>query len=173
MMKDQSNQLRYTTLGNIYKWLDKGKGWTDSEINDLIDKEFVMDFTKNSGSKHYYEIDRLVLTQKFLEEIFIDCNFAFDEIFEIYPDSTTINGQIAFLKGVDPDDVAKQYTKAIKGSLVKHNEVKELIVFGKQHDLIKHRIDRFVTGRIWEGLKSLRNEQNFNTKADDRYREEQ
>jgi hypothetical protein len=170
-MKDQSNQLRYTTLGNIYKWTEKGKGWTETEITDLIQKEFVIDFTKSSSSTNYYEIDRLVLTQKFLDEIFIDCNFAFEEIFELYPDSTTINGQVAFLKGVDPDEVAKQYTKAIKGSVAKHNEVKELIVFGKQFDLIKHRIDRFVTGRIWEGLKTLRDEQNFNSKADDRYKE--
>lgn len=155
MIRDKESNLRYATVGNIYKYCDKGTGWSNSDVEDLIEKGYLIDTTK---TKDTYAIDRLILTEKFVDLMFINANFAFEEFFEAYPNSTMIDGKAAFLKAVDPDVVAERYKKAIKNSAVKHAEIMEIIAYAKENNLINMRVDKFVMGKLWEAIKTQRDE---------------
>jgi hypothetical protein len=158
MIKDPNGKLKYTIAGNIYKWLDKGKGWTEAEIEDLISKDYVVSVAKGD-----YSIDQLVLTNKFVDIMFISTGDAFEELLELYPPTVTIDGKGFMLKACDLEACSKAYLKAIKNSNRKHKEVLELIEYGIENKLINIKIDKFIGGKIWEDLRRLKEKDNGTT----------
>lgn len=152
MAKDlQDGRLKYTIAGNIYKWLDKGQGWTESEIADLIKKEYVISISKSN-----YEIDQLVLTNKFVDLMFINTGDAFEELLELYPPTVTVQNTTFMTKACDLDACSKAYSKAIKNSNRKHQEVIELLKYGIEKKLVNTKIDKFVSGKLWEDLRRIK-----------------
>lgn len=151
MIKDPTGKFKYTNVGNIYKWLDKGQGWTENEIIDLINKDYVVSVAKGN-----FAIDQLILTSKFVDLMFISSGDAFEEVLELYPPTVTINGKGFMLKACDLDECSKAYLKAIKNSSRKHQEVLECIKYGVDKGLINTKIDKFVSGRLWEDLRKMK-----------------
>jgi hypothetical protein len=158
MIKDPNGKLKYTIAGNIYKWLDKGSGWTEAEIENLISKDYVVSVAKGD-----YSIDQLVLTNKFVDIMFISTGDAFEELLELYPPTVTIDGKGFMLKACDLEACSKAYLKAIKNSNRKHKEVLELIEYGIENKLINIKIDKFIGGKIWEDLRRLKEKDNGTT----------
>lgn len=151
MIKDPTGKFKYTNVGNIYKWLDKGQGWTENEIIDLINKDYVVSVAKGN-----FAIDQLILTSKFVDLMFISSGDAFEEVLELYPPTVTINGKGFMLKACDLEECSKAYLKAIKNSNRKHQEVLECIKYGVEKGLINTKIDKFVSGRLWEDLRKMK-----------------
>lgn len=146
--------LKYKTIGNIYKWSEQGEGWTLEEVEDLIKKDYVFGI-KTSGT---YPIDQLLLTQKFSDLMFINSNFAFDEILEIYPDSFLIQNQTVFTKAGDLDKVRENYFKLIKGSLIKHEEIKQIISYAKERGLCNYKLENFLSKGVVDTIKKMMEE---------------
>ena len=165
MIKDkESGKLGYDKFSNIYKWLNasntiKGAGWIKSEIQDLIDKEYVIalsqETTENGKLKENYSIDQLILTNKFSDLIFINGNFAFEEILELYPDTFLIKEQTVFTKTGDLDKLSDAYSKAIKNSIHKHKEMLELIDFAKSHNLCNMKLENFLGKGVIDSIKKM------------------
>lgn len=140
--------LKYKNVGNIYKWTDKGSGWTTAEIDDLIAKDYVF------GIKPY-EIDQLILTQKFSDIMFINGIFAFEEILEIYPDTFQIQTQTVFTKSGDLDKVQQNYTKLIGNSITKHEEIKTIILYAKERGLCNYKLENFLSKGVLDSIRKM------------------
>lgn len=149
MVKDGTN-LRFTKGGLIYKWSNEGAGWTKDEIKDLVTKDYVISLSQD------YAYDQLILTSKFVDMMFINGGEAFEELLDIYPDTFMVNGSQVFTKTVDLDEFEKLYVKAIKNSQAKHEEVKELVLYGLEKGLLKMKIDKFIQGKVWESIRKIR-----------------
>lgn len=153
-MVKSGTTLKFTKGGLIYKWSNEGAGWTKDEIKDLVAKEYVISLSTD------YAYDQLILTSKFVDLMFINGGEAFEELLELYPDTFSINGQTIFTKTIDLDEQEKLYVKAIKNSQSKHEEVKKMLIFAKEKGgLLNLKIDKFISGKIWEAIKKIKEEQ--------------
>ncbi len=162
-MSKVNNQLRFKKIGNIYKWSAEGTGWSEKEIEDLIKKDFVFavkgKHIDDQGNESYkYFIDQLLLTQKFSDLMFINANFAFEEILEIYPDTINVQGTTYFTKSGDLDKLALDYCKLIKNSLHKHEEVKGIVAFARERGYCNTHIAKFLTKGTIDSIKKIMEE---------------
>jgi len=157
----KSNSLRFKKIGNIYKWSKEGKGWTEQEIEDLIAKDYLFGIkSKQTNGTITYSIDQLILTQKFSDIMFVNSNFAFEEILDIYPDTFQIQGQTVFTKSGDLDKVQQNYFKLIRGNTVKHEEIKYIITYAKERGLCNYKLENFLTKGVIDTIKKMIGESN-------------
>lgn len=157
----KSNSLRFKKIGNIYKWSKEGKGWTEQEIEDLIAKDYLFGIkSKQTNGTITYSIDQLILTQKFSDIMFVNSNFAFEEILDIYPDTFQIQGQTVFTKSGDLDKVQQNYFKLIRGNTVKHEEIKYIITYAKERGLCNYKIENFLSKGVIDTIKKMIGESN-------------
>lgn len=157
----KSNSLRFKKIGNIYKWSKEGKGWTEQEIEDLIAKDYLFGIkSKQANGTITYSIDQLILTQKFSDIMFVNSNFAFEEILDIYPDTFQIQGQTVFTKSGDLDKVQQNYFKLIRGNTVKHEEIKYIITYAKERGLCNYKIENFLSKGVIDTIKKMIGESN-------------
>lgn len=151
------DKLKYKRIGNIYKWSSEGKGWTKEEIEDLISKDYVFgikSINPSDGNLTYF-VDQLILTQKFSDLMFINANFAFEEILEIYPDTFVVNQSTVFAKSGDLEKVALNYSKLIKNSIAKHEEVKNIILYAKERGLCNYKLENFLSKGVIDSIKKM------------------
>jgi hypothetical protein len=149
-MVKQGVSLKFTKGGLIYKWSNEGAGWTKDEIKDLVTKDYVISLSQD------YAFDQLILTSKFVDLMFINGGEAFEELLELYPDTFMVNSTKVFTKTVDLEELEKNYVKAIKNSQKKHEEVKEILTYAIEKNLLNMKIDKFIAGKVWESVKKMR-----------------
>ena len=149
-MVKQGVSLKFTKGGLIYKWSNEGAGWTKDEIKDLVTKDYVISLSQD------YAFDQLILTSKFVDLMFINGGEAFEELLELYPDTFMVNSTKVFTKTVDLDELEKNYVKAIKNSQSKHEEVKEILTYAIEKNLLNMKIDKFIAGKVWESIKKIK-----------------
>jgi len=158
----KTNSLKFKKIGNIYKWSEQGKGWSKEEIEDLIQKDYLFGIKSlqktDKGEEYTYSIDQLLLTQKFSDLMFINSNFAFDEILEVYPDTFQIQNQTVFTKSGDLTKVQENYFKLIKGSILKHEEIKQIILYAKERGLCNYKIENFLSKGVVDSIKKMMGE---------------
>lgn len=85
------------------------------------------------------------------------------ELFETYPTYTVINGRTFSLRNItknfkDLDDMCWKYGKMIKFNQQKHEEIIELLEYGKENDLIHSGICDFILSQGWVALETYRDE---------------
>ena len=85
------------------------------------------------------------------------------ELFEAYPPFTVINGKTFSLRNIsknfrDLDDMCWQYGKVIKFNQQKHEEIMELLEFGKENNLIHSGISDFILSQGWMALQVYKDE---------------
>lgn len=148
------NKVTYTQASSLYKWISEGKHTISIvEIEDLIKLEYVFAIKQNGK----YEIDQLILTEKFSDLMFVSLD-AFDEIIDLYPDKIIINGQTVFTKAGDLDKVGVNYLKLIKNNLSKHEQIKKVIAFAKERNLCNYKLENFLSkGVIDTIIKDMEN----------------
>lgn len=148
MCKSQG-KTTYTKVGNIYKWIAEGKAWNHEEVEELIKLNYVIGFPINGK----YQIDQLILTEKFFDLMFIDTEDAFNEILDLYPDRMIINNQTTFTKAGDLSKVAENYAKLIRNNLSKHEEMKKLVKYAAERGLCKYKIENFLSKGVIDAIK--------------------
>lgn len=131
----------------------ESNGWSVAEIKDLVDKGFLLDISKSGIS-----LDKLILTSKFSENNVENDIFAFEDFFKSYPSTIQIKNDTAFLKAVDPETIEKLYNDLIQSSVYTHQEFMELLEYGKERGLVRVRIDKYFTARIWETIQIMKDE---------------
>ncbi len=131
----------------------ESNGWSVAEIKDLVDKGFLLDISKSGIS-----LDKLILTSKFSENNVENDIFAFEDFFKSYPSTIQIKNDTAFLKAVDPEAIEKLYNDLIQSSVYTHQEFMELLEYGKERGLVRVRIDKYFTARIWETIQIMKDE---------------
>lgn len=83
------------------------------------------------------------------------------ELFMSYPTTTIINGKVFSLRNITKlyksiDDMSFQYGKMISFNPDKHQEIMELLEYGKENNLISGGICDFIASMKWEDLKELK-----------------
>ena len=85
------------------------------------------------------------------------------ELFEAYPPFTIINGKTFSLRNIsknfkDLDDMCWNYGKSIRFNQQKHEEIMELLEFGKENNLIHSGISDFILSQGWMALQVYKDE---------------
>ena len=169
MVKNKQGKVTYDIAGNVYRWQDKGKGWTQAEIQDLVSKDYIIAFKKNytidNQTIYGYMMDDLILTDKFAEIMFIDTEDAFKEILELYPDTMVVKGTTVFTKSGDLDKVSDEYCKLIKSNLYEHEKIKLVVTYAKERSLCNMKLDKFLSKGVIDPIKKMM-EENYDSGGD-------
>ena len=85
------------------------------------------------------------------------------ELFNEYPPFIIINGKTFSLRNIAKnyksfDDFCWDYGKNIKFNQEKHNQILELVKYGKENNLINSGICDFIISHQWETIELLRDE---------------
>ena len=93
------------------------------------------------------------------------------ELFETYPQTTVINGNVTTLRGVSRhfnslEDCYIRYGKTIGWNPEKHEYIIELVKWGKENNIINQSLSSFVINNAWLDLEALRNGDSSNINFD-------
>ena len=88
-----------------------------------------------------------------------------EELFSAYPQFAVINGTSVGIKSISkkfdsPEDFFRAYGKTIKWNNEVHNNILELIKWGKENNVINYTLASFLIDRKWEELQALKDGDN-------------
>lgn len=142
--------LRTCSKGNTREMLIKlqdcgiiNKSFKIPEIGAYIDPHSIP-FNKNV-IKDYYK-----------------CSFeAGKELFEVYPQFATINGNVVGIRSVSKkydslEDFYRAYGKIISWNPEKHRDIINLVMWGKENNIINCTLANFIIDQKWNDLKAMR-----------------
>lgn len=107
--------------------------------------EQVIPSTKNTFQLDYFEV-----TEKLAKELFFEVDKHIDELYEVYPAFTIIDGRQAFLTSADRNLMSILYAKNIKRDINIHNEV--IAKLKANQGNINMKIENFIKAKLWEKL---------------------
>ena len=122
------------------------------------------------GSK--LDIEDIPFNQNFLKK-FHRASFEMGkELFDVYPQSTVVNGQVYNLKRVSRkfdslEDAFNKYAKYISNNNDTHQEILELVKWGIDNGYNFTTLDSFIVDNSWLAIKAMKegNGINVNTEA--------
>lgn len=131
---------------------------TSLQDKGVINKSYVIPQTGEVFNPQDVDFNKNVLNQFFQHSQDLGM-----ELFEAYPPFTIINGKTFSLRNIsknfkDFDDMAWNYGKAIRFDQNKHEEIMELLEFGKENNLIHSGISDFILSRGWLALQVYKDE---------------
>jgi hypothetical protein len=135
-------------------WVNEG-GFKTEEIDDLIKKGLIIHF--NPTARQYDTRDMMV-SEVFAEEVLVEPEDAWRELFDAYPANLIVNGNKVPAKTLTYTDslgVEKTYIGYIKKNKFLHARVISAINVWKaaNNGFATIKIDKFVMGRYWEEIE--------------------
>lgn len=117
-------------------------------------------------------IEDIPFNQNFQKQYFRASFEMGEELFNAYPQSTVVNGQIYNLKRVSRkfdslEDAFAKYAKYIHNSPEIHREVIDLVKWGIDNEYNFTTLDSFIVDNSWKAIKAMKegNGINVNTEA--------
>ncbi len=106
-----------------------------------------------------YEIP---MNKTFTKTIFKASFIIGKELFEVYPQFATINGNLVGIRTIAKkfdslEDAYFRYGKEIKWNPEKHSQIIELIEWSKEHNLLNCSLASFIINNGWNDLEALKN----------------
>jgi len=106
-----------------------------------------------------YEIP---MNKTFTKTIFKASFIIGKELFEVYPQFATINGNLVGIRTIAKkfdslEDAYFRYGKEIKWNPEKHSQIIELIKWSKEHNLLNCSLASFIINNGWNDLEALKN----------------
>lgn len=157
-----------------YEWLQRYSQTIKLRpiLESLRDKGIILKSWKIPVEGSKLDIEDIPFNQNFQKQYFRASFEMGQELFEAYPQSTIVNGQVYNLKRVSRkfdslEDAFAKYAKYINNSPEKHQEVLELISWGIENGYSFTTLDAFIIDNSWEAIKAMRsgNSINVNTNA--------
>lgn len=139
------HEKRYDLL---YKIANEGHYFEPAMIDDLEDKELVVNCNRSSKSMYadYYEV-----TDKFIELFYEATMRNAEEFWDTYPGYITINNKKIPAKGVNKEEFMKQYHQHITSN-DKHELVIASLRFAVDNKLIAIRIDKWLQSEAYNDV---------------------
>lgn len=141
-------------------------------LESLREKGIILKSWKlpKEGSK--LDIEDIPFNQNFLKK-FHRASFEMGkELFDVYPQSTVVNGQVYNLKRVSRkfdslEDAFNKYAKYISNNNDTHQEILELVKWGIDNGYNFTTLDSFIVDNSWLAIKAMKegNGINVNTEA--------
>lgn len=128
----------------------------------LQEKEILLKSCKIAKEGEEFDPYSLQLNKNFVKNLY-KCSFTLGkELFEEYPAFAIINNSYTSLRGVSKhfnslEDAYIKYGKSIKWNPEIHNEIIELVKWGKEHNMINQSLGSFVVNNGWHDLKAIMN----------------
>ena len=157
-----------------YEWLQRYSQTIKLRpiLESLRDKGIILKSWKIPVEGSKLDIEDIPFNQNFQKQYFRASFEMGQELFEAYPQSTIVNGQVYNLKRVSRkfdslEDAFAKYAKYINNSPEKHQEVLELISWGIENGYNFTTLDSFIIDNSWEAIKAMKggNSINVNTNA--------
>lgn len=102
------------------------------------------------STKSTFQLDYFEVTEKLAKELFFEVDKHIDELYEVYPAFTIIDGRQAFLTSADRNLMSILYAKNIKRDINIHNEVIAKLKANQSN--INMKIENFIKAKLWEKL---------------------
>jgi hypothetical protein len=141
-------------ISQLFKYHNNVKNFTRGDLEDLVDKGFVI------SKDNKFVPDLLDISDKFVK-LYLGPKYKLDQLLEVYPTWVTnfdhpgkhkINLKIMS----DYESLVQRYNKLIKTDKM-HNRVIELVEWANNENQINLGIEKFVASKYWEFLFELRN----------------
>lgn len=135
-------------------------------FNSLKEKGIIK---KNYNPKEY-DPDEIEFNKTFIKQYFKYTGELGKELYDNYPSFITINNKVYSLKNISKkfislDEFYFYYSSTIGHNINKHNEIMDLLKWGKENDQIRYGILEFVASNKWNELLELKNDNKINNIA--------
>lgn len=121
----------------------------DIEVREILislqKKEIILKSYKIPLKGEKFDPYSIPFNKNFIKNLYKSSFELGKELFEIYPQFTTINGTLVTLRGVSKhfnslEECYFKYGKSIGWNQERHNKIIDLINWSKEHDLIKQSL---------------------------------
>ena len=157
-----------------YKWLQRYVQII--KLRDILvslqEKGIILKSWKLPKEGQQLIVEDITFNQNFQKQYFRASFEMGEELFNIYPQSTIVNGQIYNLKRVSRkfdslEDAFAKYAKYIHNNPEIHQEVIELVKWGIDNGYNFTTLDSFIVDNSWIAIKAMKegNGINVNTEA--------
>ena len=157
-----------------YKWLQRYVQII--KLRDILvslqEKGIILKSWKLPKEGQQLIVEDIAFNQNFQKQYFRASFEMGEELFNIYPQSTIVNGQIYNLKRVSRkfdslEDAFAKYAKYIHNNPEIHQEVIELVKWGIDNGYNFTTLDSFIVDNSWIAIKAMKegNGINVNTEA--------
>lgn len=157
-----------------YKWLQRYVQIIKLRniLVSLQEKGIILKSWKLPKEGQQLIVEDITFNQNFQKQYFRASFEMGEELFNIYPQSTIVNGQIYNLKRVSRkfdslEDAFAKYAKYIHNNPEIHQEVIELVKWGIDNGYNFTTLDSFIVDNSWTAIKAMKegNGINVNTEA--------
>lgn len=157
-----------------YEWLQRYVQIV--KLRDILvslqEKGIILKNWKMPKEGSQLEVEMIPFNQNFQKQYFRASFEMGEELFNVYPQSTIVNGQVYNLKRISRkfdslEDAFAKYSKYIHNSPEKHQEVIELVKWGIDNGYNFTTLDSFIIDNSWIAIKAMKegNGINVNTEA--------
>jgi hypothetical protein len=157
-----------------YKWLQRYVQII--KLRDILvslqEKGIILKSWKLPKEGQQLIVEDITFNQNFQKQYFRASFEMGEELFNVYPQSTIVNGQIYNLKRVSRkfdslEDAFAKYAKYIHNNQEVHQEVIELVKWGIDNGYNFTTLDSFIVDNSWMAIKAMKegNGINVNTEA--------
>lgn len=142
---------------------------TGINIRDIIislqEKGIVLQSYKIPNSGEIFDPYMIPINKNFVKGLYKASFELGKELFDNYPQFNQINGTIVSLRGVSKffnslEDAYFRYGKCIRWNKEIHDEIIELVNWGKEHNIIVQSLGSFIVNNAWLDLKAMRDGEN-------------
>lgn len=135
-------------------------------IKSLRDKGLI-NKSYNPGTSGSFDPYEIPINKTFIKTLYKSSYELGRELFEVYPQSTTINNSIVTLRNVSKhfnslEECFRRYGKAIGWNEEKHKHIISLIKWAKEYDMLKQSLSSFVINNAWLDLEALKDGKKLN-----------
>lgn len=141
--------------------IDNNKSLFRNYLISLQDKGIILKSYKIPNQGDQFIPSDVQFNKNFIKRLFRASFEMGEELFNIYPMFTTIDGNPVSLRGIAKkfdsiEDFYRFYGKSILWNPEKHEEILNLINWGKENNVIRESIASFVINRSWDTLQALK-----------------
>ena len=141
------------------------------ELEKLQSKGIILQSYKIPKPGTQFIPEDVEFNKNFLKQFFRASFEMGEELFEVYPQSTIVNGLVYNLKRVSKhfdslEEAFSKYAKYIKNNPDTHNEIIELIKWGIDNGYSFTTLDSFIIDNGWLAIKAMKEGNGINVNTD-------
>lgn len=148
-----NHKIKNTHLDQIYNLFNKiksesnntSKYITKEEIDNLITLGFVKVELKTKSQFP----DIYMVTDKFIHNLFVDIDLAFEELIDNYPKTIFVNNIEFNAINIEFEEAQRLYSRKINNSMIKHNEILKELKSQNEKQLINCGLDKWIKSEAW------------------------
>lgn len=158
ILQDEDNEDIFAAYIGIL--VDNGVKLRELILN-LQEKGVILKSYKVPQEGEEFDPHSIPFNQNFLKNLYKSAFEMGKELFEVYPQFGSVQGNLVGLRSVSKkfdslEDAYFRYGKSIGWNPEHHNHIIELVKWSKEHNLINYTLASFIVDQRWLELEALR-----------------